>query len=195
VPGKLRDSAACSPASVACWPGCTRRRTPPASSYAAVPLSGSPHCWEPSGSGSLGCDPLAGPSSMGGVLAMPSGRRHRRGHRCPAWSRCHRTPASWFRRRTRARRSGRARRSPPPTARSAATCFSAPHKVPGATSNPSATSALTIRCSGRPSTNFSCASRARNPAVNRPARSAHHGYAVSSRGSRCRFERYTGQFR
>ena len=51
---------------------------------------------------------------------------------------------------------------------SGATCFNAPHKVPGATSNPSAASALTIRCTGRPSTNFSCASRARNPAVNRP---------------------------
>ena len=51
---------------------------------------------------------------------------------------------------------------------SGATCFSAPHKVPGAASNPSAASAVTIRCTGRPSTNFSCASRARNPAVNRP---------------------------
>ena len=51
---------------------------------------------------------------------------------------------------------------------SGATCFSAPHRVPGATSNPSAASAATIRCTGRPSTCFSYASRARNPAVNRP---------------------------
>ena len=51
---------------------------------------------------------------------------------------------------------------------SGATCFSAPHNVPGATSNPSAASAWTIRCTGRPSTCFSYASRARNPAVNRP---------------------------
>ena len=51
---------------------------------------------------------------------------------------------------------------------SGATCFSAPHKVPAATSNPSAASAGTIRCTGRPSTCFSYASRARNPAVNRP---------------------------
>ena len=51
---------------------------------------------------------------------------------------------------------------------SGAICFSAPHKVPAATSNPSAASAATIRCTGRPSTCFSYASRARNPAVNRP---------------------------
>ena len=51
---------------------------------------------------------------------------------------------------------------------SGATCFSAPHSVPGATSNPSAASAWTIRCTGLPSTCFSYASRARNPAVNRP---------------------------
>ena len=51
---------------------------------------------------------------------------------------------------------------------SGAICFSAPHKVPAATSNPSAASAWTIRCTGRPSTCFSYASRARNPAVNRP---------------------------
>jgi hypothetical protein len=49
-----------------------------------------------------------------------------------------------------------------------ATCFSAPHKLPAATSNPSAASAWTIRCTGRPGTCFSYASRARNPAVNRP---------------------------
>ena len=51
---------------------------------------------------------------------------------------------------------------------SGATCFSAPHSVPAATSSPSAASAWTIRCTGRPSTCFSYASRARNPAVNRP---------------------------
>jgi hypothetical protein len=37
-----------------------------------------------------------------------------------------------------------------------------------ATSGPSAASACTIRCTGRPSTCFSYASRARNPGVNRP---------------------------
>ena len=51
---------------------------------------------------------------------------------------------------------------------SGATCFSAPQNVPAATSSPSAASACTIRCTGRPSTCFSYASRARNPAVNRP---------------------------
>ena len=51
---------------------------------------------------------------------------------------------------------------------SGATCFSAPHKVPAATPSPSAASALTIRCTGPPSTCFSYASRARNPTVNSP---------------------------
>ncbi|HEY2578131.1 MAG TPA: hypothetical protein VGI74_17650 [Streptosporangiaceae bacterium] len=40
--------------------------------------------------------------------------------------------------------------------------------MPAATSSPSAASARTIRCAGRPSTCFSYASRARNPAVNKP---------------------------
>src|SRR5450755_925538 len=51
---------------------------------------------------------------------------------------------------------------------SGATCCSAPTRVPEAASNPSAASAVTIRCTGRPRTCFSYASRARNPAVNSP---------------------------
>ena len=53
-------------------------------------------------------------------------------------------------------------------ASSGATCCISPAKVPGATCSPSAASAATIRCTGRPSTYFSCSSRARNPAVNSP---------------------------
>ena len=51
---------------------------------------------------------------------------------------------------------------------SGAICFSAPHKVPGATSNPSAASAATIRCTGQAQHMLLIRQRARNPAVNRP---------------------------
>ena len=53
-------------------------------------------------------------------------------------------------------------------ASSGATCLSSPVRVPEAISSPSAASAATIRCTGRPSTYFSCSSRARKPAVNSP---------------------------
>ena len=43
-----------------------------------------------------------------------------------------------------------------------------PARVPSASSSPSWASAATIRCAGRPNTNFSHSSRAKNPVVNRP---------------------------
>ena len=45
---------------------------------------------------------------------------------------------------------------------------STPARVPSARSSPSWANAAAIRCVGRPCTNFSTSSRARNPQVNRP---------------------------
>src|SRR5712691_689077 len=57
-------------------------------------------------------------------------------------------------------------------ASSGATCLSSPARVPEAISSPSAASAATIRCTGRPSTYFSCSSPGQEPGSEQPLR--HH---------------------